>query len=388
MEKNNNLTILHLTTHAEECGIAKYQERFIEALNKVSPTVQNNIFEYSPNKIRYMAGQDYQEVLSHLKRGLEDADILHIQYELSFFKHSELSDAISLAHSMGKRVIVTVHTGPSALYVPARIGRSPRSLIAYPKRRNDERRYLATLVDPLKSADLVLVHNTGTKRDLESFGVPSEIIKIIRVPVYPIKPSIAKYPLKQRFTAFKDRDVVVGIVGFISPSKGVADAVKMLSFLPSSYKLAIIGGDHPSGVNTEYINQVCDLIVAHNLVDRVVITGYIESDTELNALVRECDVCVYPYDKRYYQYVSSAALNDALASGKPVVAYPTESFAEMNTDDTIVICKSANYFELANGVKSIDYKDYGARADAYSERYSYIREAEGLASIYYEIARR
>ena len=120
------------------------------------------------------------------------------------------------------------------------------------------------------------------------------------------------------------------------------------------------------GVAKSYFDEVCDLIIKLGLKERVHITGFVDNDMHLNALIRECDVCVYPYDQKYYKYVSSAALNNSIANHKPAIVYPTRPFVEMNQDGTIAICKSANYYELARYVVEADYTKLAKASSEYA----------------------
>lgn len=381
MVNSTMINVLHITTHNEDCGIAKYQEQFVDAMKGLN--INNEFFPYSPNVTKVMERGQFVGVLDDLKKSLRSYDILHIQHELSFFKHTELKDYINIAHDMGKKVAVTVHTAPRALYPQPepRGGLGPRSFIAHYRSGKFANNYLATLVEPLKSVDLILVHNTNTKNDLVKFGLNESLIRIISMPVPKVTSAVDTGIIRDRLNAQKD-DVIIGCVGFITPSKGVIDAVKALKFLPDNYKLAIIGGDHPSGMNTAYINEVTDKIIDLELRDRVYITGFIEDDRQLNNLVQEVDVCVYPYNSEYYKYASSAAVNVAISNAKPTITYPAPSFVELNKDEVIAICASSNYYELARFVKQADYPALSKKARQYAIDHSYPVEAEKLRLIY------
>ena len=173
------------------------------------------------------------------------------------------------------------------------------------------------------------------------------------------------------------------MVGFVAKVKGVDHAVRALSFLPANYKLAIIGGIHPESTDMEYLDYVCDMVVRHGLQDRVYITGFVPENDELNALIRECDVCVYPYEQHYYAGVSSAALADAFANHKPVIAYPTVAFQELNEhNEAMILCKSFNYYELARELKAIDIEAAQKASSLFTAGHSYPKVAPKLISAY------
>lgn len=375
--------ILHYSTHNEDCGIGKYQEQFLSAMKEVSTKdVENEFFEYSPNQTKVMSYDQVTAVLDELKEQLRSFDLLHIQHELSFYKHDELGRIISAAHELGKRVIITVHTAPDAQYkVPFREGYGPRSIVKFIREKRAAKEFEQVHLSPIRSADLVLVHNATTRANLVKHGVSSDIIQQITLPVPSLSFKEESNEIKSALK-YTDGDVIIASVGFVSQTKGVKEAVKSLKYLPDNYKLAIIGGVHPSGGGEAYLDEVCDTIVNLSLEDRVYITGFIEADVKLNSLIRECDVCIYPYDKKYYSFVSSAALNNALANHKPAIVYPTPPFIEMNAKGTVAITKSANYYELARYIIDADYALLAGRSKDYATEFNYLDEAKRLVQIY------
>ena len=376
------MRILHFTTHNEDCGIGKYQEQYLSALKPLAE-VYNEIFPYSPNKTKVMSKAELVPVLSDLRKAMKSFDALHIQHELSFFKHDELNQVISLVKALHKKVIVTVHTAPAAQYQhPQRIGIGPRSLVRYAKAIKAAKEFRSRYVLPLMKADLVLVNNTATKLNLMEHGLNSENITVITIPVPTLRHDTHSSEIKTALS-YQEGDVIFASIGFLSRMKGVDQAIKALSYLPKNYKLAVIGGIHPAGGQEALLDELSDLITHYKLTDRVYITGYVNDDEKLNALIRECDMCVYPYDTKYYSYVSSAALNNAFANYIPAIVYPTKSFIEINQDQvTVDVTKSANYYELARSIDTIAVKDFMAKSSAYAKRYSYENEAIKLVSIY------
>lgn len=382
----NKLKVLHYSTHNEDCGIGKYQEQFLDAMKKVATdNVSNEFFSYSPNVTKHMSYEEFSVVLGELKKKLQDFDILHIQHELSFYAHDELLRIVDAAHEQGKKVVMTVHTALRAQYkTPRRNGYGPHSIIAYLREKKIAARFVDTHVLAIRKVDLVLVHNLMTRDGLMEFGVEEARIQMVTLPVPSLSFNLKTDEIKKALR-YEKGDVIMALVGFISATKGAKAAVKALNYLPANYKLALVGGVHPSG-SGKYLDEVCDVITQYNLQDRVYVTGYVADDGYLNALIRECDVCIYPYDNDYYKYVSSAALNNALANYKPAIVYPTQPFIEMNGDETVAVCKSANYYELARYVREADYERLSLASRKYAQQYSYDVEAEKLVEVYMHLA--
>lgn len=379
------MRILHFTTHNEDCGIGKYQEQYLAALLS-QDDVYNEIFPYSPNKTKLMSNIELSEALIELRTMMRSFDALHIQHELSFFKHDELDQIIKTVKGMSKKVIVTVHTAPAAQYQrPQRFGFGPRSIFHYLRSVRAAHEFSRRYIAPLLGADLLLVNNTATKKDLTEHGINPKNIMVITIPV-PVIDQTPKSEEIREALSFKPGDKIFASIGFLSRMKGVDQAIKALTLLPDNYKLAIIGGIHPSGGQEPLLDELSDLITHHNLVDRVYVTGYVRDDDRLNALIRECDICVFPYDTKYYSYVSSAALNNAFANRKPAIVYPTQSFTEINKSRiTVDITKSANYYELARSIKSINIDDLIEKSTQYAKEYSYENESAKLVAIYTQL---
>jgi len=379
---NSKIKVLHLTTHNEVCGIAKYQEQFMRAMES-EKDIENVVFDVSPNKTRFMTKEEYKPVLKHFTTMLEKADILHIQHELSFYKHTELSNVMQIAHKMHKPVIITIHTALTVEYKQAKLlGYLPKYFILFLRELKRQKNFEKVHLNPLKQADLILVHNNATKISLESIGINVNKIKIIKLPIPNIRQTLNNNYLADKLN-IKAGDILICTIGFVSKTKGIDQAIKALRYLPENFKLAIIGGSHPDSKDKGYLDELSDYIADNNLKERVYITGYVEDDNELNDLISECNICVYPYDGNYYSYVSSAALNNGLANNKPVITYPIPTFDEINDENEVIkVTKSPNYYELAKEIKQLDIKKYSLLSKDYANKYAYNKEAVKMAEIY------
>lgn len=379
------LKVLHITTHDEECGIGKYQEQFLKAM-KPLPGIENTIFPYSPNKTKVMSAQEFAPVLKQFAKQLKDYDVLHIQHEFSFYSQDELGEFVEAARQQKKKIIITVHTslhaGIPRLDTKQFITKGPKHFIGT---RRFKQLMINAHVAPLKKADLVLVHNSVTGDSLIHYGVKRANILKITMPVPELDFRLKSTYIKQHLKP-KPGDVVFCTVGFLSENKGMRDAIQALQLLPSNYKLAMIGGAHPSGANDVFCNEMKSLIKQLDLEDRAYISGYIKEDDTLNAMIRECDFCVYPFHAPYYSGVTSASLNNSLANYTPAITYPTKPIIEMNaTLPAVITCKSFDYHDLATEIKNIDIKQQTAVAKKYAQTFAYGKEAKKLTEIYTEL---
>lgn len=375
------IKVLNFSTHNEDCGIGKYQEGFVRALDG-SSEVKSSFFAVSPNVLRVMSSQEKEKVFSDLREQLAAYDILHIQHEFSFLHSPDFVTLAEIAKRENKQLIITIHSSPTLAYEPPRRhGYGPRSIVRYAKQVRRKLIFDKVFTGAVRIADAIIVHNTATKKALMELGVEEQRIRSIILPV-PNLDHTPKSTLIGEKLHRQDGDIILSAVGFLHRYKLLDHAVKALTYLPDHYKLAIIGGMHMDHDTTLY-NDIADLIRKLGLRDRVYITGFVEDDVELNALIRETDMCIYPYDKHYYSNISSASLNNAFANYKPVVAYPTDSFIELNQKvDAMVLTRAFAYYELAREVERLDITAAAKKSKTFADTYGYDTVTKDLTDIY------
>lgn len=375
--------VLQFSPHDENDGIARYEEQYVKALQD-TPDVETAFFEVSPLKYRHMSDNEKQQVLRDLKQKLADYDILHIQHEFGLFAPGDFSNIVAAAKQVKKKVVVGVHLSPAFAIKPAELGGlGPRSMVHFARQKRYRKRMEAWNIAPMREADAVLAHDETTAGSLRSWGVQDSRIHVLPHPVYDF-PEPPKSTLIAEKLHKNDGDVIYCTVGMMHRYKGVLDATKALKFLPANYKLAIVGGIHPLSEDLPMFNKLCDLIDTLGLQERVYITGFIEDDDKFNALIRECDVCVYPYDGKYYAHVSSGAINLAIANQMPVVAYPTATFKELSdlSNDAVVLTQTFAYYELARELQRVDVKKQRDLSKAYAQKAAWPKMAAELVGIY------
>lgn len=379
--------VLHFSSHDEDCGVGKYQEQYLVGMAGL-PGVFNKFFEISPYQTKVMNPDELEKALDKLGDELEDFDILHIQHEFGLFRDDEFRRMVELAKAKGKKVIVTVHLSPSFAIKPVKLGGiGPRSLVAFARKRKHHDWQLQNHIEPMAMADLLIVHNEPTRRSLKEFGIDDDnIIKMVH-PVY----EVAQPPKSTEIAESLNRqkgDVIFCVTGFLHKYKGIIAAVKALKYLPPNYKLALLGGVKADSEDVAFQDLVTDLVDVLGLRDRVYITGFVPDDDRLNALIRECDVCVYPYDRVYYSSLSSGSLNLAFANDKPAIAYPTESLKELNQESpgAVVLCSTFAYYELARELQRIDIAKQTEASKQYAQKMAWPKAAKQLVQTYQRVA--
>lgn len=378
--------ILHFSPHNENDGIARYQEQYLKAMQPLGE-VENAFFEVGPFQFRSLPAAEQQKVLAQLAAELQNYDILHIQHEFGLFGHGDFPKIVAAAKGAGKKVVVSMHLSPVAAIKPAKLGGlGPRSLVHYLRQRRYRNKMIAWHITPLSQADMVLVHDNTTGQALQQYGVDVSRIQVLPHPVYDF-PEPPKSTLIAEKLNRQAGDVIYCTVGMMHRYKGIFDAVRALKFLPANYKLVIAGGVHPLSEDIPMYNKVCDLIDTLGLQSRVYITGFVEDDNEYNALIRECDICVYPYNGVYYAHVSSGAINLALSNDKPVIAYPTATFKELaeTSEGAVVLTGTFAYYELARELQRIDVPKQIELSKKYAAKMAWPKVAQELVKLYEEV---
>lgn len=384
---DGTLKVLHFSSHDEDCGVGKYMENYLVGMEDLAG-VANKFFEVSPYETRPMSSEQLQTVLDKLTAELRTYDILHIQHEFGLYWFDQFKRIVETAKGAGKKVVVTVHLSPDYAIKPAhRGGFGPRSILAYLRARKHYHKMIEEHIEPIRLADAVIVHNEVTKQSLERFGVAPGRIHKLTHPVYDVpEPPVSK----EIFTALnkKDGDIIFCITGFLHRYKGALEAVKALKFLPAHYKLALIGGVKADSDEVDFEDKITDLVDQLGLHERVYITGFVQDDDRLNALIRECDICVYPHDREYYSSLSSGSLNLAFANDKPAIAYPTESMKEVGATGAVALCQTFAYYELARELKRLDIPAQTAKSKTFAVEYAWPKMAAKLVGLYESVAGR
>ncbi len=379
------ISVLHFSSRYEECGVAKYLAHHIKGMEDV-PGIHNEYFDVSPYETYNMKSEDLQHMAERLEVQLKDYDILHVQHEFALYAQDSFLRIVEAGKRSGKKIVITAHLSPAQHQdsKPVRLhGLGPHSWVLYLRETRRHNQFMKTHLTPFKKADLVLVHNELAVEGLKNLGVAADHIKKLPHPVqvfHDPRPThdIARYLNKQ------PGDTIYCTIGFLHRYKGIIQAVRALKFLPDNYKLAILGGMKQDSDDVPFYDKVSDLVDSLGLRDRVYITGYIADDDVLNAYIRECDVCVYAYDRVYYAAVSSGSFNLAFANGMPAIAFPTASIKELarDADGAVVLCETFAYYELARELKQIDLTKQRRLSAAYAKKMAWPNISKQLVEIY------
>lgn len=387
------MNILHISTHNENCGIGKYQEQYLKSFAVVDPTAKHAFFQHSPNQIKKMTPSEVSAVLNELKQTVMGYDLVHVQHELSFYSADFLESIVSIIKGAGLPLVSTIHTKVigsdpvlgsrlSPFYWRRKVGA---------KLAND--RVIRHFI-PLAKSDITIVHNTFTKRSLEEIGFKASKITVLPIPVPIHNPRALTNVEKQADDLLsplhlKNGDILLATAGYLNGVKGTLHAVKAMIGLPENYKLAIIGGLHPQSKDEKFLDEIADYIYRHKLSERVYITGSPDDNT-FNAAINKADIMLYPYLRLYSS--SSAALNNALSLGKPIIAFPAMAFVEINKDNNVMdICESFSYYDLIKKISQQtpeSLRKLSNFSEKYARKHSYDNMAKIVTGLYKKLLTR
>src|SRR5579862_4594870 len=131
----DKIRVLHFSPHREDDGIAKYQQHYVEAMDKLSG-VTNTFFDTSPLRLRFMSKSEKEQTLNRLREQLKGYDILHVQHEFGLFNYDEFAHLVEHVKKAHKKIIVTIHLSPGFAIKTAKInGLGPRSWLHYARQK-------------------------------------------------------------------------------------------------------------------------------------------------------------------------------------------------------------------------------------------------------------
>jgi glycosyltransferase involved in cell wall biosynthesis len=185
--------------------------------------------------------------------------------------------------------------------------------------------------------------------------------------------------------------VVLTTFGFISGYKGHRTVARSLECLPDSHVFLIAGGRHPEGRDTTLDTLLKETKKEYWLEDpgashlRLIVTGAL-TEEEIARVWEATDIVVCCYDD--VPFSMSAALTDALQSGKPIVASEIPAFVEMNEmGRCLALVPPGASYELAMTIRKImTHPELRKRlcdhATQYARRHTWKRFAEETIHCY------
>jgi glycosyltransferase involved in cell wall biosynthesis len=383
------IKVLQISTYNEECGIGKFNERVIEKL-KATGNIQTEYYSKSLNIIKNLPNAERANVVKDIVEVSSDFDLVHLQHEFGLYSSAGkgFTEIIRGLDRIKKPKVVTIHTAPGLLLREKIITKklSPSQIKSRIYATLHNKKVFYTKLKAFQKVDKIVTFNEFTLNQLtDTVKVP--INKILKT-LLPVATDTSNPDTKYRIKlSIKKNDKLLVVSGFINPYKGFIDAVKAIAELPPEYKLVILGGINPDSGRHEDLSELKAVIAKYKLDKRVVISGFIKNDKLLCAYLKACDIALFPYNPEYYKMASSDAINKAIMNSLTTIAYPVESFKEINRSvkGTITITDEPNVNSLVSSIMSVKKNQNSKSQNLYRELHSYENFAKEMVKIYKEV---
>lgn len=298
-----------ISTWHSKCGIATYSQHLVE-------NFPGEVTVFSPVNDTPLVGEDrsircwrQSKTQSDLWRVLahplaRELDAFVIQFNYNFYNHADLARFITQAKSLGKVVIICLHSTDD------------------PVAEADVANFhLPWLVPALAVCDRVLVHSFGDLNRLKDLGLVDNVALfphgvLRRADVAPGRP--------------KGTAETIATYGFALPHKGLPEilqAVRLLHDRGRKIRLKMVNAEYPARVSAELVNDLKSQIASLGLTDFVETHNRFLTDAESMALLTDSDLVVFPY--QHTGESASGAVRYGMAVERPVAVTPLSIFSDI-----------------------------------------------------------
>jgi glycosyltransferase involved in cell wall biosynthesis len=179
-------------------------------------------------------------------------------------------------------------------------------------------------------------------------------------------------------------DYLIGYVGALKTmgmEKGLTTAILALEFLPTNYKLYIIGGD--SDEDMEYYKTFAN---GHHFLDRVIFAGHVPHK-DIPTYISACNslIAPFPENDHYSYYMSPMKIFEYMASKRPIILTDLPSLREILKDgETALFVPPSDSKALSGAIEKVAKdNELGHRLseNAYREvreKYTWVKRAEKI----------
>jgi glycosyltransferase involved in cell wall biosynthesis len=297
--------------------------------------------------------------MSHLKRHINDFDIIHI-------------------HEHRHSLAIATHRYAKKNNIPYVLQAHGSVLPFFQKEGLKEIFDKIWGFDILYDANCLFALTQTEKEQYLKMGVDSSKIEIV-----PLGINLEEYnslPPKGRFKSkhnIKDDEKLIVFLGRIHEIKGLDLLIKAFNKIQNdNTKLAIIGGDYG------YLDEIKSLVDEFNLKDKVIFPGVLIGENKKEALV-DCDIFVMP--SRYESFTTSGL--EAMACSKPLILTKNNHIHDWVKDNVGLVCEfddedlSDCITRLLNDEKL--RKEFGKRGRELIEtKYDWIKVEKQIEEIY------
>jgi hypothetical protein len=319
----------------ERCGIAIYSRNYISALQKHCSIKSVNSDQWLGNQRK-------------CSDTLNSCDLIHIQYETSFFSKSNRDFYTAIVRALKKPVVVSLHEVYRQFP-----GVFPRDQIRGGIVLSTLKKWYYDLRHPIQTAyqkhlsigfgaSVLLVHHQYQKEILEKKVSLDFRINVLPMPVLESATGSSSKNKNEKCT-------ILGTTGFINPEYDYNVLFKTLEQLKDDWLFIWIGGiripEHQILLDT--INQE---IQSRNWSEKFIITGWVSEETQ-NNLLGSIEIYLALFKNRS----SSASLARAIGAHRIIIATDCQIVREMNSasGNNVISVVDTDYRTIAESIISL-----------------------------------
>lgn len=363
------MKVLWFFQENRRCGISIYSHDYIRELKNKCVVIPKDISAVTDDVEPLLTGND-------------GADLVHIQYETSFFQKKGRDFYFRLLSKIKVPVIVTLHEVyeefPQVFPRSKISGHGP--LLFFKQIVYDHKHPVQTAYSKHCSrsfgADLILVHHRYHKDILLKKGIKPELLETLQ---FPVKISANEISFKWK----AGEPVLLGSTGFINPGYDYQLLFSVLEKMESDWKFIWIGGLR-NNEHEKILENITQMIISRKWQDRFIITGWV-SDEKQNELLEKLDIYLSLFKYRS----SSSTVSRAIGALKPVIATEIPMIKELNecADESPVLAVKNEPGSVIGAIRKIMEdsrfrEELLLRVRRYSETRDFTQMADKLLSIY------
>ncbi len=354
----------------KKCGISMYSHEYCNALSTLIE----------------IETIDLEECINSLEKSVKvinTFDIIHIQYETSFFLHSRNTKFAKLCKKITIPIVTTLHevydtfpgTFPRSQIKETGLIRKFKEII-YDKKHPYQTIYSRHIAHNFYS-DKIIVHAKYHRNILTQKGIQNKRIYILPHPVKQTHISNTPKP-------FSNDTLCLGSLGFINQNFDYTLLINVLGKLQLPWIFTWIGGIRRAEDNS-LLSKIKAEIKTRKWEDKFLITGWV-SDRKREELLSKIDIYLALFSARS----SSGSLATALSAGKCIIATSLPYILEIVQKHPILRITSSDSNEVINHIQNLYSKNtlrknYLNEINKYITNNSYEKYSLDLIQIYKEL---
>lgn len=305
--KQRKLSVI--STYNSQCGIAMYSSdiypKLTHAFKDLEIIANSDVTErLKPDDSSIKRLWQYSELtFERVKKHLDeyDPDLIHFQYNLSFYSPRRLAELIDIYTTKGKKVVVTLHSVHSSL---------------------------GDIKEQLNKVFKLIVHSQKDKQELLDIGIVDAVELKHGLPYFP---DMDQSLIVQKLGLNGRR--IVATHGMIHDKKGFVELIKSLVILkqqiPNILLLSITAINTNNSTSRHTYKLMQEEIEKNDLKNNIIVFPTFLETPVVIRLLQAAEIIVLPYAQ--VKEGASGAVKYALASRRPVILTDSYIFTGLDT---------------------------------------------------------